>query len=255
MRMATTPDDEQEPVGDRVEDLAERSTPGRSGGRCSRRPSRWRRGRRAAPAAADPVVLAEQQPQEQRQAEQPDERDDVRDREDAVLPSRCRRPRMAASRATIGIQSAPMPMPSSPASSTASCPGGSSGATTAACVPVDQPAAAGPHAGGAQRRGRPLDRPRRRPRRPPHGGRPHASARPSTSFATRPRVGLIDRRRWRSPTRTCTSSRSTGRRPRLRQRRPAPGDDFARDAERLRAALVAGGSRRARPERSLRRTA
>ena len=44
------------------------STPGGSGGRCSRRPSRWRRGRRAAQAAAARSSSAEQQPEEHRQA-------------------------------------------------------------------------------------------------------------------------------------------------------------------------------------------
>ena len=47
-RIAADADEEQQPVGHRVEDLARASTPGRSGGRCSRRPSRWCRGRRAA---------------------------------------------------------------------------------------------------------------------------------------------------------------------------------------------------------------
>ena len=54
------------------------STPGRSGGRCSRRPSRWRRARRAE-RPRPPGRRAEQQPQEDGQAEQPHERDDVRE--------------------------------------------------------------------------------------------------------------------------------------------------------------------------------
>ena len=52
MMMAADADDEQEAVGGGVEHLAELATPGRSGGRCSRRPSRWRRGRPRRAAAA-----------------------------------------------------------------------------------------------------------------------------------------------------------------------------------------------------------
>ena len=40
-------DEQQDPVGGRIEDLAELARPGRSGGRSSRRPSRSRRARRA----------------------------------------------------------------------------------------------------------------------------------------------------------------------------------------------------------------
>ena len=44
---AADADEEQQPVGHRVEDLAQRRRPGGSGGRCSRRSSRWCRARRA----------------------------------------------------------------------------------------------------------------------------------------------------------------------------------------------------------------
>ena len=142
------------------------STPGGSGGRCSRRPSRWPRARRAAAPPRTAVVPAEQQPQEQRQAQQAHEGDDVGDRED---PTRVG----LVGRATVGSVTGPAYDPPRPdvirAPSRSRCVGGlphahdlhphhrrrAARAVRLARrplrrVPVDRPARARPHAGGAR---------------------------------------------------------------------------------------------------------
>ena len=214
------------------------STPGRSGGRCSRRPSRWRRGRRAAQAAASRFVLAEQQPEEQRQAAEADDGDDVRDREDPVARPSSPRPSMGATgsdRLRLGLDG----HASSPASSTASCPAGSCGATTGASPSFDRPLRPGHTLVVPDRGGRPLDRPRPTTwrahlmrGRPPHRRAPAGRLRTRAGRADRSPDGGPPRPPARRPDRP-------GGRPPLRQRRQRPAGRPRRGRRPLRAGLAA----------------
>ena len=78
---AARPHEEQQPVGDRVEDLAQLRLLVHVPGQVAVDPVGGAEGGEQ-PGGGRPVLLREQQPQEHRQARQPHERDDVRQRED-----------------------------------------------------------------------------------------------------------------------------------------------------------------------------
>ena len=202
-------DEEQQPIGDGIEDLAELGGLVEVAGDVAVEEVGGAE-HAEEPRRRCPVLLVEQQPEEHGQAQQPHDGDDV-----GIVRTLSALAALAARSSGItaeSLRSEPSCRRSSPASSKASCPGGSCTATTQ-CVAFLSiaPMRPGPHAGGAGRGGRSLGRPRSRPRRRTSCAWPAAIGRAQMDgVLSRPHRG-DHRRAWRCRTRTSISSRSTAR--------------------------------------------